>query len=347
MRTIGVGVIGVGWMGEKHARICLELPQAKLVGVADTNRERARKVGESLKTSYYENYEELLQRPDLEAVIIATPPEHHLAPAVAAAKRGKFILLEKPMAIALQDGKEIQKAVEKAGVKLMMGFTMRFEANYVKIKQAIESGRIGEIISTYGRRNGIVSEAERMHGTIPILYWLGIHEIDASLWFTQDKVSTVYAQAVQKDIYRRFEVPDCTWVMMKYAGGALGVVECGWALPNRWAQWEQPSDWPPMAGDIQASVIGTKGIAHCSLVPTSTYMVDTEGWKFPMVDYAGTPYYGKTRGAWKEEISYFLDCVSSNREPLVNEKDGVASLEVAVAAMQSIETGKSVALPLE
>ena len=116
-RNINVGVIGVGWFGEFHARLYHQLTSANLVGVCDTDFSRAKIVAEKLGTQVFESTEALLAEKDIEAVSICTSDQFHLKPALAACCAGKHILIEKPLALNVQECDQIINAAKKTGVK--------------------------------------------------------------------------------------------------------------------------------------------------------------------------------------------------------------------------------------
>ena len=127
MLQIGVGVIGVGLMGSLFARLATQLPNTKLMGVADLDRNRAIQVGEALAVPAYTNYHDLLAMHQVDAVVVATPDSLHLEPALAVAQAGKHLLIEKPLATTREDGQQIINACKNAGVTLMVAHVLRFD----------------------------------------------------------------------------------------------------------------------------------------------------------------------------------------------------------------------------
>lgn len=129
MERLNVGVIGLGEIGALHCEALIQLPQARLLAVADIDETRAKQVAGQTGAQAYQDYKELLARADINAVIIATPDHLHKEPCIHAAKANKHILVEKPLAMTLEDSKTIIEAAEKAKVKLMVGFTFAFFRN--------------------------------------------------------------------------------------------------------------------------------------------------------------------------------------------------------------------------
>jgi predicted dehydrogenase len=347
MNRVGIGVIGIGFMGFIHASICKELYNTELVGVADTDKNRLDDACSKLNVEGYLDYHELLDRKDVEAVIIATPEDKHLEPTMAAAKAGKHILLEKPIATTLNDADKIIDCARNYGVKLMVGHTLRFEANYVKIWQGVNSGILGKVIMINTRRDGTYSEAKRFAGRVPVSLYLGIHDADVVLWYINDQPIRVYAENVEGRVFHEFGVPDFTKILIKFKNGAVASIECGWALNDKWAGEKLPNGWPPMAGDLKVDVVGTDGSIHFSNVPPNLWCVDNNGWKIPVVDYVGSPFYNKLRGAWREEIEYFAKVITDDLQPIVSGYEAKRALEIILAAEMSARMSRPVNLPLE
>src|SRR5882724_1611771 len=145
MRKLGVGVLGIGEMGKRHAENLRRLtPNAELVAVADLAADRARQVADELEIkNSFGSLEAMLECKGLDAVVIATPDKFH-APAVKiAAAAGKAILCEKPLALTLTDAQELLAAVSKAGVRMQVGFMRRYDPAYSAAMKRIEAGEIG------------------------------------------------------------------------------------------------------------------------------------------------------------------------------------------------------------
>src|ERR1700741_395968 len=142
MRKLGVGVLGVGEMGKRHAENMRRLvPQARLVAIADVASQRARQVADELEIEHaFASLEEMLQRKDIDAVLIATPDKFHAQSIRIAAAAGKDILCEKPLATNLEDAHAALRDVSKAGVRLQVGFMRRYDPAYSAAKKRVEAG---------------------------------------------------------------------------------------------------------------------------------------------------------------------------------------------------------------
>jgi UDP-N-acetylglucosamine 3-dehydrogenase len=344
-KPVGVGVIGVGVFGEQHARVYSETPRTKLIAVSDINAERAEEVARKYGAeAWYSDYNELLKRKDIEAVSIATSDHLHLEPSVAAAEAGKDILLEKPIASTIKDAETIVKTVDKAHVKLMIGYILRFEIHYAGIKNAIESGIIGEPLSVYSRMNCMLAEARYIKGRVTPTLYMAVHDFDQMLWYFKDEPRTVHAEAVKGNISRELNVPDGVWTLVKFARGGVGCDESLWCLPDKFGgqDWSVPRDWRKTLSDLKMEVVGTDGALWLDYPPNILRGCDKEGWKFPQMVFRPV-IHGKLGGALREELAHFIECVAEDKKPLgAQGTDAILSLKMAIAADKSVATGKTI-----
>ncbi len=337
MEQVRLGMIGAGFMGGIHARIAAELPGADVIAVADIDEARAKSVGVSYGGQPYTEYREMLARERLDAVIITTPETDHREPAVSAAEAGCHIFMEKPLAATLEDADAILQACQKADVRLMTGYILRFEACYAKIHEAIAQGEIGTFLSGYARRNATIQEGRRLGGRTSVINYLSVHDVDQFLWYRPGhEVRTVFAKAIQGRLMEELGVPDFSWLMLEFDDGALGVVECGWALTEGWSGFS----------DVKMNIIGTHGVLSLDYNPMNLAQVTSDqGWTFPETRHWPV-VNDRLAGAALLEMDHFIHCVRHNREPIVDGWAGRRSLEVALAAERSIAEGREVSLPL-
>ena len=193
MNRLRVGVIGLGYFGERHAKIYHRLAHADLVAVCDRDEARAMRVASHLGAEAYTDFGALLARPDIDAVSICMPDREHTDVAVAAAQAGKAILLEKPLAHDAAHAKTIVEAVEKNGVRFMVGHILRFDPRYVQVYEASRPEKLGTPIHVKAKRNGIRSVAARVGKNASILFYMGVHDIDAMQWVARSRIARVYA----------------------------------------------------------------------------------------------------------------------------------------------------------
>jgi len=232
MRKLGVGVLGVGEMGRRHAENLRRLvPQAELVAVADVNAERARQTAADLEIDKsYGSLEAMLECKGLHAVIIATPDKFH-APAVnAVAAAGKDMLCEKPLALNISDARACLEAVSKAGVRMQVGFMRRYDPAYGAAMKRIEAGEIGTpvIFKSLGRdKDGPPLSAYQPNINGMLFYTNSIHDFDLARWMMRDEVSEVHAyttSAIRPEVTEFGDVV-ASVVNVKFEQGGIGNIE--------------------------------------------------------------------------------------------------------------------------
>jgi UDP-N-acetylglucosamine 3-dehydrogenase len=341
MKRVNVGVIGVGLFGELHARVYFESPKCNLLAVADAKEQKAEEVAAKYHASAYSDWCKLLERKDIEAVSIVTPEDQHTDVAIAAAERGKHILVEKPIATRIRDAVAIINAAKKNGVKLMVGHILRFTPAYVQVKQAIESGRIGEPIWSFSKRNGTVAQVERLKGRVSAGKFLGVHDADLVRWYMNDEPERVYAEDVKSVVHNKYGVSDFIWALVKFKRGGVGSIETGWGLPKGWGGLQHPSKWTRFDADVGVEVIGTAGSVRIDYPPMLVYGCDETGFKYPDIIH-GYEVHGKINGGIRIEIEHFLESVLDNSEPLVTGEDGLAALKIIEAAEISASENRPV-----
>lgn len=332
MRTIGYGVIGLGFFGEKHAEAITSLPFADLRAICTRRPDRLQEVQRRLNVpGAYQDYNDLLADPTVEAVSVATHVADHVEPAVAALRAGKHVLLEKPMAGSVAECDRILAAAARSGTILMIGHICRFNPRYALARDRIKAGDLGQIVSLYARRNIPAARSQTVLEKIGPLLGDGIHDTDLMLWMTGARVESVYALTHS---VRELKNPDIGWAMYRFDSGAIGVIENVWLLP----------DGTPFRIHEQLEVIGTTGSVY---VPGSDHGLVIQGPKG--IDCPDTIYWpqihGDTVGALRAELCYFLDCVVQGIHPtVVTPQDARAAVAVVTAAERSARTGKVVRL---
>jgi len=344
LKDITFAMIGSGFMGGVLARVGSELPYARCIAAADVDFVRAQKLTSACGGTPYQDYGDLLSHHHPDVVMVTTPEDHHAAPVKAAAQAGCHVFLEKPMATSLEDADSIIRSCADAGVKLMVGYILRFEVSYAMIQSAVAEGSIGRFLSAYSRRMPTINEARRLGGRVSPVSYIAVHDIDQMLWYHPARVKSVYAKALYGRLWEELGTYDSAWIMIEFEDGALGVHEVGWCLPEAWAGWRRPESWGGFA-DVRMNVIGTEGNLNLDFTPMDLFGVDRDGWKLP--DTRHWPaMHGKLVGAAKLEVEHFFDCVQQDKTPLITGEEGRRSLEVMLAAEQSIAKGEIVKLPL-
>jgi UDP-N-acetylglucosamine 3-dehydrogenase len=330
MSPIRYGVIGLGWFGEKHAELAAQLPGVELRAVCTRNDSRRRQIKKRLNVPRdYADYRDLLADPEIDAVSVVTHVDDHAAPAIAALRAGKHVLLEKPMARTVADCDRILAAAEKAGRILMVGHICRFNPRYALARDRIAAGELGTIVSMYARRNIPAARSETVLAKIGPLLGDGIHDTDLMLWMSGAKITSVHALTHS---VRKLKHPDIGWAMYRFDSGAIGVIEDVWFLPPG----------TPFRIHEQMEIIGTDGAVYVHGGDTNLVVQTRTGIDCPDTLY-WPQMHGEIVGALRTEMSYFIDCVAKGRPPtVVTPQEARTAVAVLAAAEQSAVTGKVV-----
>ncbi len=342
-RQIGIGVIGAGFMGMLHARALSQLAGVKVLAASDPAlKEPPRVPGYPEPLELYPDHRSLVERKDIDAVVIASPEPLHRRAVEDAARAGKHILLEKPIATTLEDAEAIIEAADRHKVKLMLAHLLRYDVRYAQIKDSVAQGLIGKPLVCYARRNATVLEARRLGGRVEVEEYISVHDIDQVLWYFDDRPVKVSAEIAEGPVKKELGVHDFIWITIRFAGGGLAVVETGWGLTEVMARWRKPSTWGGF-GDVCMELIGEKGSLYLDYRPMTLVAVDEEGWKFP--DTLHWPQmHGEVVGDVLDEDRYFLHVIAGKKPILSSGLDGRKALEIVLAAMRSWKEGTPVRL---
>ena len=341
--TVGIGIIGAGFMGMLHARALSQLPDVRVLAASDPALNKAPQLpGQPLQIQLYSDHRKLLENSDIQAVVIATPEDLHRQAVEDAATAGKHILLEKPIATTLPDADAIIEAADKHKVKLMMAHLLRYDVRYAQIKAAVEEGVIGKPLVCYARRNAVVQEARRLGGRVEVEEYISVHDIDQIFWYFKDRAVKVSAEIAEGPVMKELGVHDFIWITIRFEHGGLAIVETGWGLSESIVRWQRPSTWGGF-GDVCLELIGEKGSLYLDYRPMTLSAVDEEGWKFPETLH-WPEMHGEVVGDILDEDRYFIGVVKGEREIISIARDGRNALEVVLAAQRSYKEDKPIRL---
>ena len=325
MAKLGIGVLGVGEMGKRHAENLRRLvPEARLVAVADIAGERARQVAAELEIEYsFASLEDMLASKEIQAVVIATPDKFHAQGIRTAAAAGKDILCEKPLATNLPDAYAALDAAAKAGVHLQIGLMRRYDPAYVAAMKRIEAGEIGEpvVFKSVGRDKDVPPLSAYQSTVNGMLFYNNtIHDFDLARWLVRDEITHVHAYttvAIRPEIARYNDVV-ASVVNLQYARGAIGNIE----------SYVQAI----YAYDVRTEVVGSKGsvfIGSVAQVPAA--FLSIHGRTQPLADHFLTRF----ADAYLAEVRDFVQNMLNDKPARVSGEDGLRALAVAVAAENS------------
>jgi len=311
MEKMRVSVIGVGTFGEIHARIYSEHPRVDLLAVADINEATAKRVADKYNAKAYTKYEEMLRDPNITAVSIVVPDMLHREPCIKAAEAGKHILIEKPLATTVEDGKAMIEAAKKNNVKLMVDFMNRWSPPFSLAKKSIEEGEIGELLYINMKINDSIFVPTKMlpwAEKTSVLWFLGSHAIDLLLWLVGDMVDGV--SCISKSLMLKkmgINTPDFYHSVLEFKNGVVANLENSWILPES----------GPTLFELTAEIVGTKGkididTARNGCIIKSTQEKYSHPDAFCLVEIAG-----KMRGFGYTALDHFVSCVLEDKEPWI------------------------------
>ncbi|OFX15775.1 MAG: hypothetical protein A2Z18_10525 [Armatimonadetes bacterium RBG_16_58_9] len=371
MKKVRVGVIGCGGIATKgHLPWYWENPQAELVAVCDEIPEVAQRTAGRWEAAHcLTDWRELLELKDLDAVSVCAPVWTHREMVVAAARAGKHVLCEKPMARSLEEAQAMVEAAEAAGVNLMVGFMKRFNPGFRRIKEIIDSGRIGKVYHADIHWNlyfppgshpsKIFSEDERVGGGV-ILDNCS-HYIDLFRWLIDPEIDTVYAETSRVLPDRIYE--DQATLILRFSSGATSVLDMGF---NR-VEWVERSGWDKGgAYDCHFTelgfIYGTEGTIAFEAPPFDSveqvqirlYLLKDHGCEFggwhhlevPVTRQPGGPLSPRPVAsyAFKKQVDHFIKSIVDGTKPAVSGLDGLAVVQASEAAYESAESGRKVSL---
>jgi len=330
-KKIEIGLIGAGRIGKIHAEnICFSIPEAEVVAVADIFPERIRDwaLGLGIK-NIFSDANKIMEDEEIDAVLICSSTDTHSSLIMQAAKAGKHIFCEKPIDFDLTKIQQALKEVEKAGVKLQVGFQRRFDPSFKKAREIIAEGKIGDVhLIKITSRDPEPPPLDYIKVSGGLFLDMTIHDFDMARYLSQSEVTEVYAVGevlVDKSIGDVGDI-DTAIVTLKFANGALGVID-----NSRRAVYGY---------DQRVEVLGSKG---CIMVGnntlTQTIVGTAEGFLSDRLQHFFMERY---KQAYVEEIKAFVECISQDKEPLVSGIDGLEPVLIGLAAQRSLREGKAV-----
>lgn len=340
MKETGFGVLGAGMIGPLHCKAIRAANGARLVAICDVDMEKAKKLAEEYGVESYTDYEEMLKRKDIHAIAICTPTSMHPDQTILAAKYGKHIICEKPMATTVKNAENMIAVCKKQKVKLAVIFQRRAGGIFPSIKKFVDEGRLGKLIMgdayiKYYRSQGYYDSAGWRgtweHDGGGALMNQGIHIVDIVQWI-MGGIESVFGYAETKA--RKIEVEDTSAIVVRYKNGAIGVIE------------GTTSVCPPMNHRLE--IHGIKGsimVEGEKAVKWSLWsddqkeinllQEDEEIRKLASVDYEWCAGH-------YVQFEDFVQAINEDRKPVVSGEDGLEALKVVLSIYKSARTGRKI-----
>jgi predicted dehydrogenase len=362
-KEIGLAVVGCGTMGRFRSMLGREYPGVGWIGLCDIKEELGMKLAEDCRADFFTtDYRELLNRPEVNATIIATDENYHAGPTLLAAAKGHRLFIEKPLATDARESLKVFNAIQESNVDAVVGYTQRFRRRFLAVKERLLTGQIGDVTSVVTRAfmNRMVPIAttrrtnERGHLTPMVVS--GTHSLDMSLWLMEGKTPvSVYAQSVDK-VLAEHGTKDATFGIFTMDDGTIWSMNISWALPEV---------WPGSVYGLEIGIVGTKGVidiedTHRDLVMATEI---SQGSGYSPEGYApghqrhvdfltsyppGDIWAGQVWGPIREETNtWFSRLYTGQTTPHATAAEGHGNLILTKAMDLSAARGEPVALPVD
>ncbi|NUQ01130.1 MAG: Gfo/Idh/MocA family oxidoreductase [Armatimonadetes bacterium] len=323
-----VGVVGVGWQGSGHLQNVVAEPRCRLTAICDLNRELLAERASTFGVAHtFTSYRDLVACDEVDAVVIVLPDHLHREPATTALEAGKHVLLEKPMALSVDDAEAIAAAAERAPGRFMLNLSNRWMPAFAAGKAALERGDLGAVRYLYAR---MANRLEVPTKRLPWLqrshlaHWIGIHRLDIACWYLGSEVSRVRAVERRGVLASQgFDTADLFQATIEFACGAVMTLEGNWILPAGY----------PSLVDSRFYCLCEKGVVDIDRSRSELAVAGPES--FDLNTPGAGNILGRQSGFTVEAWRHFVDCCLEGGEPLVSAADGLRLTRVLTAIVDS------------
>jgi UDP-N-acetylglucosamine 3-dehydrogenase len=313
-----IAVIGVGSMGQNHARVYANLDGVELVAVSDANLEQVEKVSKRCHAQPYLDYKEMLERENIDAVSVAVPTSLHKEVTLYVLNRGKHVLLEKPIAATEEEAREIIACAERNNVKLMIGHIERFNPAVLELKRRLSQGDLGDIYKIDVQRIGPFPPRITDVG---VIIDLSVHDLDIIDYLTNAVPTRVYAETQQR-LHPHNE--DSVTALIHYDNDVLATLNINYLSPTK---------------TRLLKVFGKKGMFKVDHLSQELYFYENKSFSSDSWNSVSEGDMRKINIPKKEpllaEIEAFIQSITSGSKPPVGGHDGIKVLRIANMLMES------------
>ena len=363
-KKLGLAVVGCGVVGRMRSTLAKEYPGIGWIGLSDINEDLGLKLKEDIKADFFTtNFRELIERPEVDAVIIATSTWSHVEPILSAVERKLPMLIEKPLATDAVESLKVLNAIQEVGVDAVVGYTQRFRRRFLAVKERINNGQIGEatavVVRAFMNKMAPTGEVrlsqDRRHLTPMVVS--GTHSLDMALWMLGDQAKpvSIFARSTEK-IMAALGTKDATFGVFTMEDGTIFSMNICWALPKV---------WPGAVYGLEIGVVGTKGVidiedTHRDVIlatefnqgpayrPEGLQIEATRNVDFLTSFPPGDIYNGDLWGPMREETnSWFSRIYLGKDTPHATAEEGHRNLVLTMAMDLSSKTGKELELPID
>jgi myo-inositol 2-dehydrogenase/D-chiro-inositol 1-dehydrogenase len=363
-KELGLAVVGCGVVGRMRATLAKDFPGIGWIGLTDMNQ----KVGENLKRDIQADFfttdlKELLNRPEVDAVIVATSTWAHVEPSILSAELGHSLMIEKPLATDARESAKVLETINACGVDAVVGYTQRFRRRFLAVKERVDNGQIGDITAAVTRAfmnrmapTGEVRLTKDRRFLTPMVV-SGTHSLDMCMWIMgpSAKPVSIFARSTEK-ILSDLGTKDATFGVFTMDNGAIWSMNICWALPKA---------WPGAVYGLEIGIVGTKGVVdiedtHRDVVMASEF---SQGPAYRPEDFVmeaernvdfltsfppGDIYEGELWGPMREETnSWFQRIYSGKNTPHATASEAHRNLMLTMAMDLSAKRQTEIELPIE
>lgn len=363
-KELGLAVVGCGVVGRIRATFAKDFPGIGWIGLSDTNEGIGLKLKDDIEADYFTtDFGELIARPEVDAVIVATSTWSHVEPTLAAVDAGHMLMIEKPLATDARESAQVLAAIESAGVDAVVGYTQRFRRRFLVVKERIQTGQIGEVTAAVTRAfmnrmapTGEVRLTQDRRFLTPMVV-SGTHSLDMCLWLMGDgaKPVSIFARSTER-VMSELGTKDATFGVFTMEDGAIWSMNICWALPK---------EWPGAVYGLEIGIVGTQGVidiedTHRDVILATEVpqgpAYNPDGLKIEVernVDFLtsfppGDIHDGELWGPMREETnSWFQRIYNGKKTPHATAADGHRNLLLTMAMDLSAKQGREIELPID
>lgn len=336
--NLKVGVVGLGILGTRYARVFSENTRTKLKAVSDINIEKAIRIADDYSINAYDITDDMLNRENLDAVAIATPDHAHSEIILYALKNDLHVIVEKPLTTDTESAKKVITVAEQTNRIVMVNYSQRFVTDHLWIKNKIEEGAIGKPHMVQSEKFDTIFVPTKMiswaENTSPF-FFMTSHDLDLICWFLDTKPTEVYAQEVNDVLKSKgIDIHDGVQAIIRFETGASASFH---------SSWIHPKTYPAIAGG-SLEIIGSEGFIRYSMINREINMYTGETSLKVQFDgiHTADEKNGQIEGAFPKSINHFLDMIEKDEDPIISAKNTLHVTLAQCAAMQSIKENKPI-----
>ncbi len=363
-KQLGLAVVGCGVVGRMRATLAKDFPGIGWIGLSDVNDEVGHRLKEDIGADFYTNdFRELIARPEVDAVIVATSTWAHTEPTLCAVEHGHMLFIEKPLATDARESAQVLKAIEDAGIDAVIGYTQRFRRRFLAVKDRIGRGDIGDFTAATVRAfmnrmapTGETRLTQDRRFLTPMVV-SGTHSLDMAFWLMGEagKPVSVYSRSTER-ILTDLGIKDATFGLFEMEDGSMFSMNICWALPKT---------WPGAVYGLEIGIVGTEGVidiedTHRDVVHASDHhpqgpAYNPEGLNLEAqrnVDFMtsfppGDMYAGELWGPMREETNnWFQRIYNKKQTPHATAAEGHRNLVLTMAMDLASKRKTQVDLPI-